>query len=223
MTPLSPLLVRRADDPPPPPELRSPGGGEIRLLREGPVTVWYAVGAPLPASLETIAAHDAVMRAALRTATPLPGRYGVSFPDEEALRASLRERQAELVEALERVRDRVEMGLRVGWEVDPMPAAEARAVRTGREYLAARREELERGEEARRRATALLDRVEAEVVPEGCPSRRKLLPDNGVAGVLAHLVHRQDVRTYRTRVDAARETLGVALHLTGPWAPYSFV
>jgi hypothetical protein len=97
-------------------------------------------------------------------------------------------------------------------------------VHGGREYLMARRGVLERETEVRRRASALLDQVEAQVAPEGSPSVRKVLPEKGVAGLLAHLVHRQTVRTYRSRVDDARERVaGADLHLTGPWAPYSFV
>jgi hypothetical protein len=76
----------------------------------------------------------------------------------------------------------------------------------------------------RQRAEALLDEVENLLGVTGYPSVRKVLPEHGVAGVLAHLVHRREARSYRERVDAARPSLpGVGLHLSGPWAPYSFV
>ena len=196
----------------------------MRVLLEGRLSVWYGEGSPPAATLEAIAAHDAVIRAALRSSTPVPVRYGAEFSDEGAMRASLHEREEALLEALERVRDRVEMGLRVSWDRAPRLEISEVAVRSGTEYLEARRRELERVAEEESAASALLDEVDRRVAPEGTPTHRKLLPDPGVAGLLAHLVHRSEVRTYRSRVEGAREELpGVGLYLTGPWAPYSFV
>ena len=223
------FCVRRAGDPPPPPELRGPGNVPVRLVEEGSLGLWVAECAVLSPGVEQAAAHDAVVRAALRTATPVPVRFGTSFPNEEEARASLREREEELSAALERVDGRVEMGLRVTWaDEGGGSAADAHAARGagsgGRAYLLARKRQLEEREERRARAAALLDEVERRVGAEGYPSVRRLLPEPGVAGTLAHLVHRQEARSYRTRVEAARDLpAGVGLYLTGPWAPYSFV
>ena len=230
---LAAFCIRRAGEPPPPEGLPGPGGGEVRLLEEGLLGVWVAEETVPAPTTESVAAHDAVVRTALRTATPLPARYGTSFPDEEEARASLRERAAELLAALARVADRVEMGLRVTWqeespadqgrEVIAPDAVLAATVQSGRDFLLARRREIEGRTGLRERAGELLDEVERLVGAEGYPSVRKVLPERGVAGMLAHLVHRREARAYRERVDAARRSLpGVGLHLSGPWAPYSF-
>ncbi|HEX6069553.1 MAG TPA: GvpL/GvpF family gas vesicle protein [Longimicrobiaceae bacterium] len=231
---LAAFCIRRAGEPAPPAGLRGPGGGEVRLLEEGPLGVWVAEGAVPAATVESIGAHDAVVRTALRTATPVPARYGTTFSDEQEARASLREREEELCAALERVADRVEMGLRVTWgeeaPVDPRGAVTAgegaggAAAPSGRAFLLARRREMEERADLRERADAVLNEVEELVGLNGYPCVRKVLPERGVAGLLAHLVHRREARSYRERVDAARRNLpGVGLHLSGPWAPYSFV
>jgi hypothetical protein len=228
------FCIRRAGDPPPREGLRGPGGGAVRLLEEGRLGVWMSAGELPAATVESIGAHDAVVRAALRSATPVPARYGTAFADEEEARASLREREAELLAALERVADRVEMGLRVTWgegtaadgggDASAGGSPGTPAIPSGRDFLLARRREMEERTELRERAGALLDEVEKLVDAKAYPSVRKVLPERGVAGLLAHLVHRRDARSYRERVDAARRNLpGVGLHLSGPWAPYSFV
>jgi hypothetical protein len=219
---LAVFCVRYAGEAPPPSTLRGPGDHEIRLLEEGPLGIWVAEGALDRPGLEAIAAHDAVVRAALRSATPVPVRFGTAFDDEQAARASLREREAELMESLERVAGRVEMGLRVEWDT-PMTATSG-VPRSGRDYLLARRSELDARARLRLEADALLDQVEACVAPKGSLSVRKLVPEVGVAGLLAHLVHRQETASFRAQVEVARRQLPHAvLRLSGPWAPYSFV
>src|SRR5690606_19330840 len=127
------FCVRGAGDPPPPEGLTGPGGGAVRLVDEGPLAVWVSDAAG-PADVDAIRAHDAVVRAALRGATPLPARFGTAFSDERELRASLREREGELLESLARVAGKVEMGLRVEWQEEGV-AALAGPVRSGRDYL----------------------------------------------------------------------------------------
>jgi hypothetical protein len=227
---LAVFCIRRAGEPPPPEGLRGPGGGEIRLLEAGALGAWVAEGTVPPASVEAIEGHDAVIRAALRTTTPVPARYGTTVADEEEARASLREREEEWLSVLERVADRVEMGVRVTWAEERMRGGGAEGgvgegvVPSGRAFLLARRREMDERAERSERAGALLDEVEKMLGAEGYPSVRKVLPEPGVAGLLAHLVHRREARAYRERVDATRRNLpGVGLHLSGPWAPYSFV
>lgn len=220
---LTVFCVRRAGEDPPPPGMHGPGGRRIELLEEGPLGIWFAVGSADSTGLESVRSHDAVVRAALRSATPLPARYGTVFASEAEARASLRERETELVASLERVEGRVEMGIRVRWDAEEGEPAPGVA-RSGREYLLLRRSELEGRSALRARAEALLDEVEARVLPDEAESVRKLVPERGVAGLLAHLVHRREVRAYRLRVESTQRELSLAvLQMSGPWAPYSFV
>lgn len=216
------FCVRGVGDPPPPEGLTGPGGGVVRVVDQGPLAVWVS-DATAPADVDAIRAHDAVVRAALRSATPLPARFGTAFANEWELRASLREREGELLAALARVAGKVEMGLRVEWEEGGGQASSAEPVRSGRDYLEARRREVNARAALRERAERLLDEVESRVVQQGTVTVRTLLPEPGVAGVMAHLVHRHVVGVYRSRVEDARSAFPrVNLRLTGPWAPYSF-
>jgi hypothetical protein len=204
--------------------MTGPGGVQVRCLEEGAVAVWIGEGEVAGRDVDALRAHDAVVRAALRSATPLPARFGTVFVDEAELRRSLRERAEELRAALERVDGRVEMGVRLEWdEEDPPPPAEP-PPEGGRAYLDWRRREFAAEEARRARADALLDLVEARIAPEGSPAVRTLLPAPGIAGFMAHLVHRHAVGVYRSKVEEARSDLpSVHLRVTGPWAPYSFV
>lgn len=214
------LCLRKAGEPPPH-GIELPGGAVVRLIEEGPIGAWVVDGRP-GEGLSAVRAHDAVVRRALRTGTPLPARFGTVFPGEEALLATLRERLDALAEALRRVEGAVEMGVRVGWNEREPGRVEA-AGRGGRAYLEARRQEFEARDRLQERAEALLDEVEG-ALPEPLASVRRVLPEPGVAGSLAHLVHKEGVRFFRVAVEEARTSVpGAELRLSGPWAPYSFV
>jgi len=220
------FCIRRAGEASPPPGLSVPEGGPVRLIEAGELGAWVCDG-ELPRHLDEVRAHDAVVRAALRSSTPLPVRFGTTFADEEALRRSLQERREELLAGLRRVEGKVEMGIRVEWlERDPRGERPDRSTEAtgGRQYLEARRRELMAAEERRLRAVALLEAVERRIGVDAAESLQRPLPAPGVAGVMAHLVQRQGVAHYRARVEEVRSDFPeVTLHVTGPWAPYSFV
>ncbi len=224
--------IRAAGEPPPGPEVRGICGAEVLAVNAGGVSAWASrLDAPPAPEPDRLREHDAVVRAALRTETPLPLRFGTAFADEDALRAVLAERAAELLASLERVRGRVEMGATLGWDAaaarenvlarrpDLRPVAEKPA--TGRAYLEARRREHGLEAALRAEAEALVERVSravAAALPEVVEARTTL-PQPDVAGTLAHLVGRDDVSAYR---EAVRD-VAVELRVSGPWAPYSFV
>lgn len=201
----------------------------MQSVEEGAIGAWFSEapsGSPSP-EVVALRAHDSVVRTALRSATPLPVRFGTVYASEAALRASLRERESELRAALEKVNGRVEMGLRVEWKAsEPAPSSTGAEgpVASGRGYLERRRAEIEVQAALLERASAVLDAVEARVASEGIPAVRTVLPAPGVAGLVAHLVHRHGVGEYRRRVEEVQaELTDVRLRVTGPWAPYSFV
>src|SRR5437868_15206200 len=73
----------------------------------------------------------------------LPARFGPSYADADALRSAIRSRREQLVEALERVRGCVEVGLRV---FDPAAASEPDAGTSGRDYMVRRLERVRAAE-----------------------------------------------------------------------------
>lgn len=237
MTVLHAYCVRRAGEPPPHPAVRGIGGAVVAAVEEGGLAAWVsALDAPPAPDPERLREHDRVVRAALATATPLPLRFGAAFPGEPALRAVLRERAAELLAGLDRVRGRVEMGLAVGWDAaaarerllaarpELRPAEEKPA--TGRAYLEARRREHALDAALRAEAEALVERA-SRAVAAALPDAeevRATLPQPALAGTLAHLVRSGETSAYREAVQrASAELPGAELRVSGPWAPYSFV
>lgn len=226
--------VRRAGEPGPDAELQGLAGRPVRLIEGSDIGFWVSEGSALPATPERLREHDRVVRAALRSATPLPIRYGTGcFASEAEAREALRTRSEALRESLARVEGRVEMGVRVEWsppETAPEPPrgdADRTGGKTepqgGRAYLEARRVELKRVESVRTVAGAVLDRLEQELALEGVPAVRTVLPRPEVAGLLAHLVLRSEVQRYNECVTrAARAMPEYRLTVSGPWAPYSF-
>ena len=229
--------VRAAGEPPPGPGVRGIGGAEVMLAEADGLGAWLSrLDAPPAPEPDRLREHDEVVRAALRTATPLPLRFGTAFADEDALRGALAERAGELLASLERVRGRVEMGAALGWDA---AAAQERVLArrpelrpadgkpaTGRAYLEARRREHGLEAALREEADALLERVSravAAALPD-VEEARTTLPRPPAAGTLAHLVRRGDVSAYRDAVRrAAGELPEVEVRVSGPWAPYSFV
>jgi hypothetical protein len=221
--------VRRASDPPAPAGLAGVDGAAVRAVECEGLAVWVSEAAEGPATLERVRAFDAVVRAALVTATPLPLRYGTRFGREEEARRVLRERAAEFEASLRRVAGRVEMGVRALWRTDPSGGAGAGGAGTpraapgsGREYLELRRAAMLRDDAERARAAALLDRLAAHF-PD-LPAVRTVGGGAGVAGSVAHLVRAGEVELYRSLLESARaEIVEAELVSVGPWAPYSFV
>src|SRR5204863_402501 len=87
----------------------------------------------LAVSEECLWAHERVVEALMAERAVLPVRFGAAFGDERALTAALEPRREELARDLERVRDRVELGVRIRVDA-PDARARARAARpdTGR-------------------------------------------------------------------------------------------
>jgi hypothetical protein len=235
--------VRRAGEPPPEEGLTGLESAPVRLIEEGMLGLWVSESPASKATAERLRTHDRVVRHALRSATPLPIRYGAgAFASESAAREALIERAAVLGQALDRVAGQVEMGVRVDWDSPPPstrsampegsgasgppagdPVVQGSTPGSGRAYLEARREALRERDALVRAAGEALDRVEREMGLDGVPSTRTLLPEPRTPGLMAHLVRRQDVQLYGRAVAAAREALPeYRITPSGPWAPYSF-
>ena len=196
--------VRRAGEAGPEAGLAGVGGVAVRLLETPPLGLWLSERAVEGVDPERLREHDAVVRKALETATPLPLRFGTTFRDEDAVRALLAERRDEFVAALDRVAGRVEMGIRVVWNREPPAPAEHTAPRSGTEFLEMRRREMRGDEELRQEAEELLTEIEDRLAPLAVATERAVLARPDVAGTLAHLVQRADVTRYLRNVEGAR-------------------
>ena len=163
--------------------------------------------AKVESSEDAVLAHARVVEAVMPLATALlPARFGLAFDDAAALEAAVEERAADLVASLDRVRGRVELGVRVvGDQDDPRPAA------TGRDYLEARRERLAEVDELHDSLAA-----QSEASARGSSGGRLVLSG-------AYLVDPETIPAFREAVDRLEsEHPQLTFALTGPWPPYSF-
>jgi hypothetical protein len=174
-------------------------------------------------------AHQDVLQEVAGRAAVVPFRFGTIYRELADVHAMLRERDAELAAALERIRGRVELGVKA-WA----PAAETLAApepATGRAYLQQRlgARDAARAASAAVAETAQVahDRLLAHAVagvanrpqPRELTERDERMILNGAYlvadrdGFVAELERLRD--EYRPR--------GVSFELTGPWPPYNFV
>jgi hypothetical protein len=218
------LYCVRAADHPPPAELAGVGGAAVMQLVRGGLSAWYSVLPRVSPGEEALRAHEMVVREALRTATPVPFRFGTWFAHQEALEELLRREEEQLLALLRRVGGRVEMGIR-GIEASAPAGEEGVAAEPatgpGRAYLERRRQALGEGEARARRAERLAAALRDRLDPVA-EARTILLPDPTTLFELSLLIGRGEVVAFRERV-ASVQTPGVELVISGPWAPYSFV
>ncbi|MBT2366097.1 GvpL/GvpF family gas vesicle protein [Streptomyces sp. ISL-10] len=215
-------------------------GGLAALVSHVPAGVYdeQALKAQLEdlSRLEAIArAHHAVVDAAFAAATVLPMRLATVYRDDDRVTAVLGERHDEFDRLLQRLDRHVEFGVKVYADPDSVPVrrqphGERTAESPGRAYLQQRRAQRRTGEDVRRAAaavaadaaTAVRDLASERVVHR--PQQGGLSGRSGenVAND-AYLVPAHSAQGFRTRLDAlVRDTPGVRIEVTGPWAPYSF-
>jgi len=186
--------------------------------------------------------HEAVVEILMADRTVLPMRFGTVLADEAAIQAVLAAHHADFVASLDRVRGRVELGLRVLWEADQPPtppsssefpgvpqghsSEELRGTQanSGRAYLLARLEEERQRQACRQRAEALAEELHTPLAQLATESTRQVLITPRLLLTAAYLVEREQVAAFRQEVEAlsaANPTLRFLC--TGPWPAYSFV
>jgi hypothetical protein len=185
-------------------------GVPLEAIVEGPLlaVVSRHERAPADPALGALWGHERVVEALMAERAVLPLRFGTRFPDTGGLQTALAERRQALLDALDRVRGRVELAVRA-----MQPAAAVPAAVSGREYLNAKLA----GE---RSVAALHEPLAALAVA----TRRSPKPAPGELLRAAYLVEQPAVRRFRGAVERLqRGHPEAALLCTGPWPAYSFV
>jgi hypothetical protein len=177
-----------------------------------------------------------VLLAVAASTDVVPFRFGTICKTSDDLRALVGEREPGLVESLQRVRGRIEVGVKL-WVDETRLAASlqpdaAAAPSSGRAYLQARRAEQQRAADAdavvadvaRDAYRRLCERAVAGVVnrpqPRELTGREERMLLNG-----AYFVPDgdDDFAAELARLADEHGPRGVAYELTGPWPPYNFV
>jgi Gas vesicle synthesis protein GvpL/GvpF len=200
------------------PEIHGLAGARIERLSVDEVDAVFSRAAGPPSS-ETARsdalAHGAVVEALRECAAAVvPVRFGELLPDDAALTVSLRERLASMRDNFNRVRDCVEIGVRV---YDGETGLERCA--TGTDYMRRRAW----FESQRREAVEDLDRSLGRLARDTrTRADATAVERERFAG--AYLVVNEQVDAVRAVVDAfAAKHDDLTVVCTGPWAPFSFV
>ena len=170
-------------------------------------------GSAIQASEESVLAHARVIeQLAARNEAVVPAQFGRAFDDSGSLEDAVRDREAELRDAIERVRGCVELGLRVLAPVDESAPAPA----SGREYMLGRLEQSRRDESD-------ADELHAPLAALAREATRSLRATPQLLLSAAYLLPRGDVERFREAVRSQQEAHpDLSFVCTGPWPPYSF-
>ncbi|WP_330238612.1 GvpL/GvpF family gas vesicle protein [Streptomyces sp. NBC_00525] len=187
--------------------------------------------------LEALArVHHAVVDAAFAEAPVLPMRLATVYLDDAGVAGTLLRRREEFDDLLGRLEGHVELGLKVYADPRtadapaPDPAATTTGAGAGRAYLRQRQASRRSGRDAHRAASDLVDRAArltrdiaaARVVHRPQQGRLAARPGVNVANE-AYLVPRSRAGELRRALTGLADGVaGVAVEVTGPWAPYSF-
>jgi sRNA-binding protein len=204
---------------------------------------------PLKQNLEDLAwlertarAHDAVLARVLSGNAVVPLRLCTIFADEDGVRQVLRREREPLTAALRRVRGRSEWSVKVLADAGALqnvvrepgsPAGQADEPAAGHAYFARKKLERAAKEDARSRIERAAEETDAHLRAHAAdatrlpPQARQL---SGRPGEMvlngAYLVERTSAAEFAalTRaLDARHRGIGLALELSGPFAPYNFV
>lgn len=205
---------------------RRPAGGRSRALRVNGRRIEVLPVGPIFAAVERIDAptvpseaalrgqHALVVRLARRFEAFLPVRFGAAVDPAELGRV-VAARARTLVSALDAVKGREQMTVRIFGRAPAVSQASVARRRTGTAYLRGRREASRARPPVVRRIQRIVKPiVSGEVVEAGT---------GPLQASMHHLIPRGQARRYRTLVETApTDEASQRMTVTGPWPPFAF-
>lgn len=185
-----------------------------------------------------LAAHHGVVKRLMEEGTVLPVAFGTIAGSLQAVRNILSENREAFLDQLDRVRGKVEMGLRITWDVPNIfeyfvnrhpELANLRDAVLGKQRGPSREDKIELGRLFDRLLTqdreAHTVQVE-EVLSARCAEIKRNPPRNEREVMsLACLIERSDQKRFEDGVFEAARLFdnNFAFDFNGPWAPHNFV
>lgn len=214
-------------------------GAPVRSVIEGELAALVsAIGRTrVRPERKNLSLHNALLKRVMQDGSILPVVFGVIASDEAALRTALRKNRADLLAQLSQVDGKVEMGLRVIWDV---PNLFEYFVTTHSELRTAR-DALSDPQNARRDEMIELGRLFAELLNEereqhferiaqvlsahGVISKRNPVRSEREVLNLACLIPSNAQDEFERVVTAAAAAFDnhFTFDFNGPWAPHNFV
>ena len=156
----------------------------------------------------------------------LPVRFGTAFATDEAARASLASRSAELRAALDRVAGKSELAVTLLWTKNSgvsAPRPLEASAGPGRRFMEERRARYAARDARKARAGELVESLVAELSVERALVWYETCTSDGVAVSLAVLVPSEQAAERKADLErlagGLSDVIGV---VNGPWPPYSF-
>ncbi len=222
------------------PELAEAGldGAPVRVVTRGRLAAYVSSveSKKVRPVRKHLAAHHGVLRTLAERTTALPMSFGMIAESEDEVSQLLEAKHDELSERVTRLHGRVEMTVRLKWDVEnvfrmfvehdeDLRAARDRLVASGND----REEQIAVGE----LFSAILEReregdwetLQAALVPVCDEIKRNDPRDESEVVSLAALVHREGIEAFEAAVHAAAESFDdrYLIDLGGPHPPHSFV
>jgi hypothetical protein len=214
--------------------------GDVYCIGDGQVAavVSNLSGQRIRPQRRNLAAHQEVLKQLLIQVTPLPAAFGLLADDDAAILRILKDNRDAFLNQLERVSDRVEMGLRMNWDVpnifeyfvgvhaeladlrdeffrDGSDLTQDQMLTLGRTFGQLLEQDREDYSE---KVETVMRTCCGELKRNNCRTEKEIMN-------LACLVKRSDVERFeQTVLQAARPfDNNFAFDFNGPWAPHNFV
>lgn len=167
--------------------------------------------------------HARTISSCFKLSTVLPFRFNMTFPDDDALRRSVRSNQRHFLANVERLRGKAEMHLKVLVD-DTCVTTSTRRSSAGHEYLQTLRETASRQRERQSKARALSVHMHRMFLPIEEEITCKRMDSGKMLLDIAHLIDGRTVERYQNKYSSATvELKDCRMQLSGPWPPYHFV
>lgn len=180
---------------------------------------------------EQLLCHEAVVEAVRQGGRGLPVRFGTVLPDPDAVARALSERYPVLLADLNRLGDKIELGLAVLWDpetlhegaqppaLSPQPSEGA-----GTRYLGIRLAEHRQETFRRSRAMAYAQAIDEVLRRPALDRCCAVLPTPRLLLRAAYLLGPAGDGPFRSALEGIRRAWpGFRFLVSGPWPPYSFV
>lgn len=215
-------------------------GALVTTIVEGPVAAVVSGTAAKRVRPEraNLASHNGVIKLLMQESTVLPVAFGTIADGYQAVQNLLSKNSALLAEQLDILRGKVEMGLRVRFDVPNIYeyiVSTHRELRDMRDTVYGKQRDPERGEKIElggqfdRLLTEERETHLAAVLPvltPLCVDIKRNPPRNNLEVMnLACLIKREDLKAFENAVLAAANQFdnNFSFDFTGPWAPHNFV
>lgn len=185
---------------------------------------------------QNLSPYHHVCRELGKVFTTLPARFGQIARDHDEVSRALKENYKKIRNELDRFHNKVEMGLKLWWEVDNVFQyflAQDQQLRSYREKLlhksrpSSRMEQLDFGRYFYDRMNAVKQRTTRKVLSSLPPGEVRVEDPTEDKMVMnaSLLVKKNGLKEFEKRVNKVGSSLGkeYRLKIEGPWVPFSFV